>query len=235
MGEKDAVNKKKRKKRNYFGLSKKCFFSVCLYLVCRRRWGSGFLPCGSQPWKRFLRLVFGSADKWLGAYHPMGLGFFGRRRSKGIIETFIAQMQATGELDDPLLRYVKDLEDAIAESSGETVSLGSLFSCQGAAYDMAATTDSAAFQNRTIVAELADETDWRPLLPQLCFRSRILLLQANRLSVRNADPQALRANWHLNGIAMTSYANGIIRLSMPNESLKPNEIVLLHRTLQATA
>ena len=79
--------------------------------------------------------------KWLRAYYLLGLGFYGRRRSQGFIETTLAQLTATGEIDDPLLRFVASLETGSSPGYSETVNLGPLFACLGAVADESAAPD----------------------------------------------------------------------------------------------
>ncbi|MGH7193204.1 MAG: aminotransferase class V-fold PLP-dependent enzyme, partial [Candidatus Saccharimonadales bacterium] len=55
-------------------------------------------------------LYLAGCHKWLGAFHPMGLGFYGRRRSVGMVETLLGKLLASGELDDPLLRFTTQIE-----------------------------------------------------------------------------------------------------------------------------
>ena len=55
----------------------------------------------------FCDLYLAGCHKWLQAYHPMGLAFYGRRRSQFIIETALKDLVTAGQLDDPLLRFSK--------------------------------------------------------------------------------------------------------------------------------
>jgi selenocysteine lyase/cysteine desulfurase len=57
-------------------------------------------------------LYLAGSHKWLRAYHPMGLGFYGHRRSRSYIETVLAHLLGNGELDDPLLSFSGQLERA---------------------------------------------------------------------------------------------------------------------------
>jgi len=58
----------------------------------------------------------------------MGLGFYGRRESRGMIETRLSRLFQRGDIDDPLLRFSIQCESGQMDSLTETVSLVSLFS-----------------------------------------------------------------------------------------------------------
>ncbi len=80
-------------------------------------------------------LYLASCHKWLQGFHPMGLGFYGRRRTRSLIETALCQLLSGGDLDDPLLRFTAQLERSALDGETETVNLIPLFTAQGAAAD----------------------------------------------------------------------------------------------------
>ncbi len=186
-------------------------------------------------------LYLAGCHKWLGAYHPMGLGFYGRRRSRGLVETVLADMAARGDLDDPLLRFSTQLEGGPLDWATETVNLAPLFSCQGAAGDAARAgrqpllSLGARLENAAVAASIAAEEGWLQLLPSEGLRSGILLLQAARAPTRLASPEALRAAFCEAGVALTAYEGGVVRLSMPGRPLGPEEADCLRRTLRRVA
>jgi hypothetical protein len=71
--------------------------------------------------------------KWLRGYFPLGLAFFGQPGTREFIADTAANMLRTAELDDGLLRFCTQLTDANLDGYSETVNLGPLFSCCGAA------------------------------------------------------------------------------------------------------
>jgi len=180
-------------------------------------------------------LYLASAQKWLGAYQPLGLGFYGRRRSRGLIETQLGDMFRDGDLDDPLLRYLLQLDADTLDGWSETVNLTPLVACCGASADAARTDRSVRYGNRERAVEAAEGTGWLPVLPAPAFRGGILLLRAERPRARRADPRAVRAAFHDRGVVLTAYENGFARLSMPNAVWRPDELETLRSALQATA
>jgi hypothetical protein len=167
-------------------------------------------------------LYLAGCHKWLQGFHPMGLGFYGRNRSRGIIETLLNQMIEAGELDDPLLRFTNQLETKTLDGETETVNLIPLFTCQGAAADAIDRSLSLADSldirraNLDSVAETAFTRGWRPLIPAEPFRTGIMLLQASGSEARSLGSAAMRNAFADRGVAITAYDEGIIRLSMPS-------------------
>jgi selenocysteine lyase/cysteine desulfurase len=182
-------------------------------------------------------LYLTGSHKWLGAYHPMGLGYYGRRRSRSFIETVLAECLREGEIDDPLLRFSTQLE-AGSPGETETVSLASLFACQGAVADaVAGGCDSLPrrLANALALGAAAVQAGWRPLLPQPAFRTGIFLLQAERQEKREVAAEDIRSAFFERGVALTAYEAGIVRLSMPVNAWRPGEVEHLAAVLRAVA
>jgi hypothetical protein len=182
-------------------------------------------------------LYLAGCHKWLRAYHPLGLGFYGRRRTQGYIETALDHLTATAEIDDPLLRYTAHLEADTPAAYSETVNLGPLFACQGAVVDEGAAPDqrpallATRLQNLNAIAELAAESGWCPVLPVAELRSGILLVSADRKQTRGAEPETLRSAFRDRGVGLTAYEGGLVRFSMPEAPLTADEVHLLRTAL----
>src|SRR5690606_27514384 len=68
-------------------------------------------------------LFLTGCHKWPGAYHPLGLGFCGRRRHLSAL-----RVRLIGEThEDPLLSLLTGFETGRRSRSGETVNVGPLF------------------------------------------------------------------------------------------------------------
>jgi hypothetical protein len=170
----------------------------------------------------------------------MGLGFYGRRRSRFLIETLLGKLIAEGELDDPLLRFSTQLECNALDERTETVNLGCLFSCQGAVADAGESGVPSQCLPRRLesletATKVAAASGWRPLLPPPAFRTGILLLQAERVKKRESTAAELRQAFSERGIALTAYDGGFVRLSMPAEAWRPGELDHLRVALQAAS
>lgn len=180
--------------------------------------------------------------KWLRAgQFPMGLAFCPRRRSQAFIQTTWQQMLHSAELDDPLLTFTSHLERDALEPFSETVSLASLFSCRAAVSDwvQANPSDPPGFEcrraNASLLAEASGGTGWQPLVPANAFRSGILLLQAESKHIRRAPAETTRVQFQEHGIALTSYENGIVRLSMPKQRWCRSRIDFIRACLRQSA
>jgi hypothetical protein len=186
-------------------------------------------------------LYLAGCHKWLCAYYPLALAFYGRWRSKAMIETVLAEAIKTWQVDDPLLRLVEQLCRGRMPHGEETVNLSPLFSCQGAVsdairIDSAMNGDSyARVKNVEQTAAIAAAAGWIPRLPHPTLRSGVLLLQAERERTRRQPPDALRAAFYEHGAALSAYDDGLIRLSMPATPLRSDELELIEEALRRVA
>jgi selenocysteine lyase/cysteine desulfurase len=186
-------------------------------------------------------LYLAGCHKWLQGFHPMGLGFYGRRRSQEVIDTLVKRLLASGDLDDPLLRFTTQIEGASLDGDTETVNLIPLFSCQGAVEDALQRRSplqvvlSTRQQNLALAAELAASCGWRSILPAEPFRTGILLLQAERAATRLQSSTNMRRVFADQGVALTAYNDGMVRLSMPGGEWHAEDVDRLRSALQAAA
>ena len=180
-------------------------------------------------------LYLAGCHKWLGAYHPMGLAFYGRRRTRTLTEATAAGLLESGELDDPLLRFSEHLESGRLDGGTETVNLAGLFAGQAAADDAARIRltggPAGRADNHRAVAELAPAVGWRPVLPDPGFRSGILLLRPDRLDPTTVRGEELRSRFLDVGVALTAYDGGTVRLSLPDVPLGPDTIAVVRSAL----
>lgn len=157
--------------------------------------------------------------KWLGAYHPLGLGFYGHPRSASYIEQTTQRLQRCGAVDDPLMQFLCELNGKALNRYGETVNLAPLFSCQGALRDVTRDDPTVSLRTRLAnadqLAELLSNRGWRPLRPARALRTGILLLQPAARAARAISPEVLRQRFHQAGLAVSTYPKGTVRLSLP--------------------
>ncbi|VTS00486.1 cysteine lyase : Uncharacterized protein OS=Rhodopirellula europaea SH398 GN=RESH_05019 PE=4 SV=1: Aminotran_5 [Gemmata massiliana] len=193
-----------------------------------------FCHVPGQLGAEYCDLYLTGTHKWLGAHHPMGLGFYGRPRSVRTIDAVIENMTTTDDLDDPLLRFSTLLETG-APSGTETVNLVPLFTARAAIVDARPQSMMSRAENMRVVTELAPSVGWKPLLPDPLLRSGILLLEAERASVRSISPDILRSTLRDAGVSATTYEGGLVRLSMPATEFTPAEREHLSRALHTVA
>jgi hypothetical protein len=195
-----------------------------------------FCHVGTDLGSEYCDLYLAGCHKWLCAYHPMGLSFYGRRRSASMIETLLARLIALGEIDDPLLRFTSQMESGALDSVTETVNIAPLFSCQGAVNDAlsgrAGRESRLATQlaNLQTAADAARRTAWKPLLANPALRSGILLLKNPK--GRTATAREIREAFAQQGVALTAYDGGVIRASMPAEPWDEDDLGLFVKALE---
>jgi hypothetical protein len=176
--------------------------------------------------------------KWLQGHVPMGGGFLPNRESAGRIESASNRMLMTGELDDPLMVFTRQLEGDSLEMFSETVSLSSLFASQAAirAQQNSRVSLSESLEHRIsnaqILADAMHGTGWSAFLPNGPFRTGMLLAQIEHPG-RREIPAAKRRDFFLaHGIAVTCYENGSIRISVPDRPWRKGELDLIRWALR---
>jgi hypothetical protein len=167
----------------------------------------------------FCDFFIAGCHKWLGAYQPLGLAFYGHPRSRAYVEQATQRLQRSGMIDDPLMRFITQLQGCTLGRYGETVNLVPLFSCQGALQDAASTPPSLALPTRVANADhlvgMIASLGWRPVRPAGDLRTGILLGQSEAKSSRNVCPESLRRLFHESGLAVSTYPKGLVRVSLP--------------------
>jgi hypothetical protein len=198
-----------------------------------------FVHVSADIRKEYCDLYLAGCHKWLGAYHPMGLAFYGRPRSKTYIETMLAGLIADRDIDDPLLRFASQLELNETDCETETVNLAALFSCQGAVAETLTKARDLSYRlsgrlaNLDRVMPLAAEAGWQPVAPCNELRTGILLVEAEKADSRLVHPDAVRQAFFEGGVAVTTYAGGLVRLSMPDRPLVDGDLHQLKNTFRS--
>lgn len=183
----------------------------------------GHLPLGELS--DVCDLLVAGCHKWLRAYLPMGLAFVARPRSSHFIEQTVTAALRSRRIDDPLLRFVRQIEAENTDGYSETTNISSLLSCVGALADMEQSTSTVDERkmirnsNAQRIFEVIRRTQWTPLLPDAGLRSGVVLLQSRRYAVRQAATEAIRDAFQVAGVSLSSYEVGLIRLSMPDEPI----------------
>lgn len=186
-------------------------------------------------------LYLAGCHKWFGAYQPMGLAFLGRTATRSLIEHQMNRAIRTGAVDDPLLCFVHQLTNRSLDSISETVNIAPLFTCHGALRDLPASAEERAthFQQRLnkslAAADLARRCGWSPLESAAELRSGILLLHPERQVARKRSPASLRGVFRELGVAVSTYDDGLVRLSLPGRPWLPGELDQLAQALRRGA
>jgi len=182
-------------------------------------------------------LLLTGCHKWLRAYHPLGLAICCQARSERDIITICREMSLRGELDDPLLNFATQLEGVNLERFSETVNLAPMFTAAAAVRAMMQSDRTkyvelaTQIDNAEQIAQRSSATGWRPIRPANPMNTGILLLEATDRQNRVAPIDRLRERFLAGGIALTAYAGGFIRASLPDRPLNPTELNIVHSAL----
>ena len=181
-------------------------------------------------------VVIAGCHKWLNAFTPMGVGFFGRTGSCDYIRDSVCRWKRQGRIDDPLMQFADELELNQPRQFGETVSISPLLTSNGAAVEALEKQVSRDIieSNVDSLTSIAESHRWRTLVSDPALSSRIMLMQSGQLEVQKLSSESLRRRFLDRGIALSSYAKGIIRVALPTRCLTKNDLVRLDHTLSRT-
>lgn len=186
-------------------------------------------------------LLLTGCHKWLRAYHPLGLAICCRARSERDIITICREMFHRGEIGDPLLSFTTQLEGENLERFSETVNLAPMFTAAAAVRAMMRSDRtkqaelSAQIDNAEQVAQRSIATGWHPIRPANPMNTGILLLEATDRQNRVAPIDRLRERFLAGGIALTAYAGGIVRASLPDRPMSHCDHVVFRSALSRCA
>lgn len=181
-------------------------------------------------------LLIAGCHKWLGANQTMGMAFCPRKRSRSFIERTLRRMVDARQIDDPLLRFTEQLERGQLDGYSETTNIAPLFSCCGA-IDMAPANDLEQEQqlrirrlNADVVSEAANDSGWMPVRSVTDFQTGILLLKPRHLP-RRSSAKSVRAAFQKHGVILSTYDDGLIRLSMPRRPFTDDNVACIRESL----
>ncbi len=185
-------------------------------------------------------LYLAGCHKWLGGYHPLGVACYGHRRSRWIIDTVLKEVATDRQVDDALLCFVDALQQRNQCKLGETINLSALFSSAGAVHDAPAAHDRGQPLNERLrnvehVANALVGTGWTPQVPDPSLRSGILLLKGTTDKVTNSSADAIRRTCQQQGVILSAYEGGVLRLSMPATPLERQDLDVLTNALSNIA
>lgn len=193
----------------------------------------GHVPCdlGRMPCDAYLA----GCHKWLGAGHTLAFLVCPRSRSRGLIDAVLAEMIDSGEIDDPLLLLLMELEGAASPQHGGTADLACLFSGSAVVAEAARLGNDGRLPvlraNAERVEELARVRGWRPISVHSQLGTGVQLLETVREETRRIPADFVRREFQERGIALTAFSGGILRLSMPGDPIEPGSLAALGRAL----
>lgn len=168
--------------------------------------------------------LVGGAHKWVGGYHPLGIGVTAEPSRLGnarLIEI------------DPLLRLTQEATGTVSTRHGETAAILPLLTAAGAIADFDGTPIEQRLTirqaNRKRLSGLLEMAGWRLVRP-LAEPHGILLARppktGRQLGARtDCQPFVER------GVVVTAYANGLVRFSLPILPFTGQDVNLLSAAL----
>ena len=210
------------------------------YVIADASQAFGHLPPGDDL--AACDLVLTGCHKWPGAFLPLGVAFCRGAAEYEEVEELGGKMTASRGLDDPLLSFLSRIDPGRQRSDatgsfGETVNLTPLFTAQAAIMGLGddATVGHefrARLGNVVRMTDAALGSGWTPVCLQPSVRSGVLLLRASGRDARTATAGPVRERFLEQGVVLTSYDRGFVRLSMPVVSLRGPHLDRLRRALR---
>ena len=170
-------------------------------------------------------LTITGCHKWLGASLPLGVAIAGSTLVAEQLHCLLSPSEAFPAWHDPLLMFTEQLCRGQVDLFSETVNVTPLFTANAAlAAGRTRTTllEMEAYQrhrNMENILNLFSESNWSLVQPHPSLRSGILLARSHNACRQHTEPESVRKHFHQQGIALSAYAGGLIRLSLPSDVL----------------
>lgn len=170
-------------------------------------------------------IYLAGCHKWLGGHQPLGVAFLANPDSATALHDALVADCQTPLGDDPLLRFLLQVEGHRVGDVPETVNLAPLFTAWGALLDNDPCPESQARQfvtrqqNAANLAAMARQRGWRSQLPHPSLRTGILLLQSLNEADCRLPARELELDLAARGITLTGLGAGTIRVALPDRLL----------------
>jgi selenocysteine lyase/cysteine desulfurase len=177
-------------------------------------------------------LYLAGSQKWLCSYHPLRMAFVGRQRNAEPIENIATRTDAKR---DALFNFCRCLEGRPQDAYGETVNVSALMAAAGALQQMSGrpadrgTIWSRLRENGHALANWLSDSPYVPVLGSQSLQSGILLLR----DPYSADdsPPLQRADLAALGLTASTFAGGLLRLSMKTSAFSLHQMSTITRAL----
>jgi len=175
---------------------------------------------------------FAGCHKWLGGYQPLGLAVFSNPvTAEGLLRAAVDDVRG-----DPLLQFLDQPEHRWT-AGWETLNFSPLFTAWGALRDFHTRpmTPQQRFRvrcaNARRVGRLAELSGWRAVWSGYPARSGILLLRSELPGEITPTAEQLQRHFDAQGVTLTVYSQGLIRVALPDRTLSGGQLALLRQAL----
>jgi hypothetical protein len=169
--------------------------------------------------------IVAGSHKWMGAYLPLGIAFFGQPRSQEFIDTRLWRYRQAAADIDPVLQFSEQINRDELDGRSETANLTGLFSCDGACRYHSETMQEAFEADLDVAARVRNvprpSGSWSELPIASELRSRIRLFRECNCVVRDTTATAIRSKWFDAGCVVSGLDYGFARLAFPYRSFRP--------------
>jgi hypothetical protein len=168
-------------------------------------------------------LLIASCQKWLRAYSPLGVGYFNLRQNPHCEPMTLNSLVESACLDDPLACFIQELETGCSNRFGETVPIAPLFNVNAACVDSLTTPACTGNPVRDAINSNESVHGWSQLAIAPDFASKATVFEAGVRATRKLSPETIRKRFFRNGIVVSAYEHGLVRVSEPHLKIGEEE------------
>lgn len=187
-------------------------------------------------------VTIAGCHKWLRGAMPLGIAACGRPLVAEQMQAILAENNCTPTgLHDPILRFTQEIVRHTINKYSETVNIAPLFSANAAVSTPRVNSASLLAQascqadNVSRIREAIAETSWMPVETDESLQSGIVLLRSRNASVCAADCDHLRDGLREHGVAVSTYPDGLIRISSPTTAMSDQSLSVLANAFRRVA
>lgn len=171
--------------------------------------------------------------KWLRGMLPMGIAVCGRPLVSEQIQAILKMPASSCDVEDPLLRFTQELCGQSVNKFSETVNIAPMFSANAAIRSNRVSEPALRAHmcrqraNLTQIDQATKGTSWRTVSVDPSLRSGVTLIRSSSPHVRAASCSDVRQRFRHHGIVLSTYPDGLARLSAPTELVSSESIATL--------
>ena len=179
-------------------------------------------------------VTIAGCHKWLRGSLPLGIAACGRPLVAEQMNAILSEDKVIPtDLDDPILRFTKEIVRRTVNKYSETVNIAPLFAANAALSTSRVSSASLLAQascqadNVNRIGDAIAETSWIPVETDASLQSGIVLLRSRKASVRAAECDHVRASLREHGVTVSTYPEGLIRISSPTTAMSDESLSIL--------
>lgn len=174
-----------------------------------------------------------STQKWLRAYQPLSVAFACNPHSHKVVDEALARCRRNQIFGDSLFDFCLAAERKDFPVFGETVNVTPLITASAALkhYQKSQAEERCMWrsENARRFSDELDKSAWSRVSVDAAMCSGAVLVRSRLKSVCEQSASQLRLQFHRRRICLSAYSLGLVRVSVPDRSLQPQELRIIER------